>query len=389
MQSAVIIDTVRTPIARRRGKLADWHPTDLAAVVLRALFERNDIDPAMVDDVVMGCVSQVGEQSTNVARNSWLSAGLPESVPATTVDRQCGSSMQATHFAAQGVLAGAYDVVVACGVESMTRVPMGANVPEGGGIPFGKGLFARYWGEGRTGLTGQGPAAELVAEKWDVLREELDDLAYESHLRALRSQKEGRFEREIVPVVAEDGSLVLGADDGPRPDIDRDAMAKLPPVFRPDGRITAGNSSQVSDGAAAMLIMSEERASQLGLRPRARFHSFAVAGDDPVAMFTAPIPATRKVLDRVGMTIDEIDLFEMNEAFAVVPIVWAREVGADRAKVNVNGGACALGHPLGATGVRMATTLLNELERSGGRWGLQAICEGGGLSNATIIERLD
>ncbi len=389
MRSAVIIDAVRTPIGRRNGALAGWHPTDLSAVTLRALFDRNDVDPAEVDDVVMGCVTQAGEQAANVARYVWLAAGLPESVPAATVDRQCGSSMQATHFAAQGVMAGAYDVVVAAGVESMSRVPMGAGLVNGPGQPFGRGVTERYWSDGRPGLLDQGMCAELIAEKWHISRDEMDDLGYESHVRALRAQDEGRFDREIVPVADGMDGTTLGCDEGPRRDIDRERMSLLRPAFRPDGRVTAGSSSQVSDGAAAMLLMSETRAEQLGLTPRARIRQFSVAGADPVEMLTAPIPATAKLLRRARMTIDDIDLVEINEAFAVVVLAWARATGADLAKVNVNGGACALGHPLGATGVRMTATLLNELERTGRRLGMQTICEGGGLANATLIERID
>jgi len=389
VRSAVIVDAIRTPIAKRNGALRDWHPTDLAAVTLRALFERNPVDPAEVDDVVMGCVSQVGEQGGNIARFAWLAAGLPESVPGTTVDRQCGSSMQATHFAAQGVLAGAYDIAVACGVESMTRVPMGSSF-EGPGTPFGTGVRDRYPADGKAGLISQGESAELVAQRYEITRDEMDDFGYESHQRALQAQREGRFERELVPVITRtaDGTTCFDTDEGPRDDVDRERMRQLRPAFREDGRITAGNSSQISDGASAMLIMSEERASQLGLTPRARFHSFAVAGADPIEMMTAPIPASEKVMRRSGLTVDDIDLIEINEAFAVVPLLWARAMAVDVAKVNVNGGACALGHPLGATGARLTATLLCELERTGGRYGLQTICEGGGLANATIIERL-
>ena len=390
MTSAVIIDAVRTPIARRNGKLADWHPGDLAAVVLRSLFDRNDLDPAEVDDVVMGCVSQVGEQAGNIARFAWLGAGLPESVPATTVDRQCGSSMQATHFAAQGVIAGAYDIAIACGVESMTRVPMGSNVAQGPGSPLSAGLQTRYYSGPGTGLISQGQAADLVADKWGLSRDDLDDFAFGSHQKALQAEREGRFDREIVPITIDDGSgpRLFAADDGPRHDIDRDAMAKLSPAFNADGKVTAGSSSQISDGASAMLIMSEERATQLGLTPRARFVGFALAGADPVEMMTAPIPATEKLLAKTATSLGEIDLVEINEAFATVPLIWSLELGGDLERVNVNGGACALGHPLGATGARMTATLLCELERTGGRYGLQTICEGGGLANATLIERL-
>jgi acetyl-CoA acetyltransferase family protein len=389
MTTAVIVDAVRTPIAKRNGALAGWHPVDLAAVTLRALFDRTDLDPAAVDDVVMGCVNQVGEQAGNIARFSWLSAGLPETVAATTVDRQCGSSMQATHFAAQGVLAGAYDIAISCGVESMTRVPLGANVVSGPGNPLSSGLQQRYYANGSPGLMSQGQAADFVSDRWGLTRDALDDFGYESHVRAVRAQVEGRFEREIVPVPPKDGDgAPFMADDGPRADADREAMSRLAPAFTSGGKVTAGSSSQISDGASALLIMSEERAGQLGLTARARFVGFAVAGADLVEMMTAPIPATHKLLGKTGVSIDDIDLFEVNEAFATVPLVWSREVGADLERVNVNGGACALGHPLGATGSRMTATLLCELERTGGRYGLQTICEGGGLANATLIERL-
>jgi acetyl-CoA acyltransferase len=389
MTVAVIVDAVRTPIAKRNGALADWHPVDLAAVALRALLDRTDLDPAAVDDVVMGCVNQVGEQAGNIARFSWLSAGLPESVAATTVDRQCGSSMQATHFAAQGVISGSYDIAIACGVESMTRVPLGANIASGPGNPLSSGLQRRYYADGSPGFVSQGQAADLVTDRYGLTRDELDDFGYESHVRAVRAQAEGRFEREIVPVPSKDSEgAPFRADDGPRPDADREAMSRLAPAFTPDGKVTAGSSSQISDGASALLIMSEERAGQLGLTARARFVGFAVAGADPVEAMTAPIPATHKLVERTGVSIDDIDLFEVNEAFATVPLLWSREVGADLARVNVNGGACALGHPLGATGSRMTATLLCELERTGGRYGLQTICEGIGLANATLIECL-
>ena len=385
MRDAVIVDAVRTPIGRRGGGLATVHATDLAATVLQALFERNDLDPAAVDDVILGCVTQHGEQAGNVARMAWLAAGLPDTVPATTVDRQCGSSMQATHFAAQGVLAGAYDVVVAGGVETMSRVPMGSSRVRGIEDLHGLGLRRRYWDAGNP-LVGQGVAAELLVDRWGFAREALDDLAFESHRRALRSQAEGRFAREVVPVRA--GEAALDADEGPRADIDRGRLAELPPAFREGGHITAGSASQVSDGASALLIMSGERAAALGLAPRARFHAFALAAGDPIEMLTAPIPATRKVLQRAGLSLDEVDLVEINEAFASVVLAWAAELDADLERVNVNGGAIALGHPLGATGARLTATLLCELERRDARWGLQTICEGGGLANATIIERL-
>jgi len=383
MTSAVIVDAVRTPLGRRNGKLKDWHPVDLAAYALRTLVERNDLDPALVDDVIMGCVSQVGEQAINIGRDALLAAGFPESVPGTTVDRQCGSSQQAAHFAAQGVMAGAYDIVVAAGVESMTRVPMGSSLLPGTN-PFGRVLPSRY------DLVPQGISAELIAEKWGIPREENDAFSVESHRKAARATDEGRFEREIVPVrvETEDGAETLTRDEGVRPDSTLETLAKLKPAFKADGVITAGNSSQISDGAAAVLVMSEARAAALGLTPRARFHAFALAGVDPVLMLTGPIPATSKVLDRAGLTLDEIDLVEINEAFAPVVLAWAREHHPDMARVNVNGGAIALGHPLGCSGARLLATLVHELERTGGRWGLQTMCEGGGLANATVVERL-
>jgi acetyl-CoA acetyltransferase family protein len=385
MTDAVIVDVVRTPLGRRNGALKDWHPVDLAAHTLRALVERNDLDPALVDDVIMGCVMQVGDQAGNVGRNAALAAGFPESVVGTSIDRQCGSSQQAAHFAAQGVMAGAYDVVIAAGVESMTRVPMGASFLPGS-MPFGPKVFERY------DLVPQGISAELIAAKWGISREDNDAFAVESHRRAARATDEGRFEREIVPVpvTAEDGtSAALTRDEGIRPDSSVEKLAQLKPAFQPDGGvITAGNSSQITDGAAATLIMSEAKASELGLTPRARFHSFALAGVDPVMMLTGPIPATTKILERAKMTLADIDLVEINEAFAPVVLAWAREHDADLARTNVNGGAIALGHPLGCSGSRLMATLVCELERSGGRYGLQTMCEGGGMANATIIERL-
>jgi len=385
MGSAVIIDVVRTPLGKRNGALADVHPVDLAARTLEALVQRNDLDPGTVDDVIMGCVMQVGEQAVNVGRNAALAAGFPDSVPGTTVDRQCGSSQQAAHFGAQGVIAGAYDLVVAAGVESMTRVPMGASMTSHG-MPFGPKLLARY-----PDLVPQGISAEMISEKWGISREENDRFAVESHRRAARAREEGRFDREIVPVTVTgpDGAHEVSADEGIRPDSTVEKLATLKPAFKPDGVITAGNSSQITDGAAAVLIASEERAAQLGLKPRARFHSFAVAGVDPVLMLTGPIPSTAKVLERAGMSIEEMDLVEINEAFAPVVLAWEKEHHPDMSKVNVNGGAIALGHPLGCSGARLMATLLCELERTGGRFGLQTMCEGGGMANATIIERLD
>jgi acetyl-CoA acyltransferase len=387
MINAVIVDAVRTPGGRRNGKLKDWHPADLAAHVLKAIEERNGLDPALIDDVIMGCVMQVGEQSLNIGRNAVLAAGWPETVPATTVDRQCGSSQQALHFAAQGVMAGAYDIVVAAGVEVMTRTPMGASIVKDMGFPFPGSMMERYEA---TGLPPQGIGAEMIADEYGLSREDLDAFGAESQRRAAQATAEGRFEREIVPVpVVVDGvTQMMTTDEGIREGTTPETLANLKPAFKENGKVTAGNSSQISDGASAVLVMSEEKAAELGLTPRARFHSFAVVGTDPVTMLKGPIPATEKVLARSGLSIDDIDLFEVNEAFASVVLAWQKEHGTDLAKTNVNGGAIALGHPLGCSGAKLMTTLLNELERTGGRYGLQTMCEGGGLANATIIERI-
>ena len=387
MATAVIVDAVRTALGKRNGKLKDWHPVDLAAETLTALVQRNDLDPALVEDVIMGCVMQTGEQGLNIGRNAALAAGFPESVVGTSVDRQCGSSQQSAHFAAQGVIAGAYDVVVAAGVECMTRVPMGVTM-NGPGLPFGPKMMERYQAVG--GLVPQGISAEMIADKWGLSREDLDALSVESHKRAARATEEGRFEKEIIPITVEteEGKEEFARDQGIRPDSSMESLANLKPAFKPDGKVTAANSSQITDGAAALLIMSEEKANQRGLTPRARFHSFALAGVDPITMLTGPIPATSKVLERAGMTMDQIDLTEINEAFASVVLAWEKEHHPDMEKVNANGGAIALGHPLGCSGARLMATLLNELERSGGRFGLQTMCEGGGMANATIIERL-
>jgi acetyl-CoA acetyltransferase family protein len=385
MPNAVIVDAIRTPLGKRNGRLKEWHPVDLAAETMTALVERTGVDPGVVDDVVMGCVMQVGEQGVNIARNAVLAAGWPESVPGTTVDRQCGSSQQAAHFAAQGVIAGAYDVVVAAGVEVMTRVPMGASMVDGKyGFPFGPKVGARYQAVG--GLVPQGISAELIADKWGLSRDDLDRFALRSQQYAARARDEGRYEREILPVRDAEGKLMT-TDEGIR-ESTLEKLASLKPSFKEDGKVTAGNSSQITDGAAALLIMSEDKARQLGLTPRARFVQFALAGDDPRLMLTAPIPATEKVLQRAGMTLEQMDLIEINEAFASVILAWAHELHPDMDKVNVNGGAIALGHPLGCTGARLMTTLVNELERTAGRYGLQTMCEGGGMANATIIERL-
>jgi acetyl-CoA acyltransferase len=397
MPNAVIVDAVRTAGGKRNGKLSGWHPADLAAETLTALVERTGIDPAIVEDVIMGCVMQAGAQSVNVARNAVLAAGWPEAVPGTTIDRQCGSSQQAAHFAAQAVIAGAHDVVIASGVEVMSQVPMGASIGDGKfGFPFGPRVGARYADVG--GLVPQGISAELIADKWGLSREDLDTFSAESQRRAAQATAEGRFENEIVPVrsihrdketgdISESDELVT-ADQGIREGTTVETLANLKPAFKPDGKVTAGNSSQITDGASAALIMSEERATALGLRPRARFHTFALAGVDPVTMLTGPIPATHKVIEKSGLSLADIDLFEVNEAFASVVLAWEKETGADLARTNVNGGAIALGHPLGCSGTKLLATLLNELERTGGRYGLQTMCEGGGMANATIIERL-
>jgi acetyl-CoA acyltransferase len=386
MIDAVIVDAVRTPGGKRNGQLKDWHPAQLAAHVLKALETRNGLDPAMVDDVIMGCVMQVGQQSLNIGRNAVLTAGWPESVPATTVDRQCGSSQQSMHFAAQGVMAGAYDVVIAAGVEVMSRVPMGSSIVKDMGFPFPKEMFDRYE---ETGLPPQGIGADMIAVEYGFGREDLDAFGAQSQQRAVIATAEGRFDREIVPVPIEDGTQMMTKDQGVREGTTVETLAGLKPAFKEDGLITAGNSSQICDGASAVLIMSAEKAKELGMKPRARFHAFALAGTDPVTMLKGPIPATKKILEKTGMSINDIDLFEVNEAFASVVLAWAKELGADMSKVNVNGGAIALGHPLGGSGTKLMATLLNELERTGGRYGLQVMCEGGGLANATIIERLD
>jgi acetyl-CoA acyltransferase len=383
----VIVGAVRTPVGRRNGGLAGLHAVDLGAAALRALVDRGGIDPGRVDDVIMGCVSQTGEQAVNVARNAWLAAGLPEEVPATTIDRQCGSSQQAVQFAAQGIMAGGYDLVVAGGVESMTRVPMGSTM-SGPGIPFGPTMNERYQGR----LVPQGMSAELITEKWGLTREEQDAFALRSHQRAAAAQDAGRFGRQLVPVEVPgpDGtSTWVRADEGIRRDTSMEKLAGLKPAFRPDGQVTAGNSSQISDGAAALLLASRAVAERLGLRPQARFVSFALAGVDPVLMLTGVIPATEKVLERAGLRLPDMDVVEINEAFASVVLAWGREVEPDWERVNPGGGAIALGHPLGASGARIMTDLVAELARRGGRYGLQVMCEGGGMANATVLERLD
>lgn len=391
MPAAVIVDAVRTSVGRRNGMFKDIHAVDLASIPLRALVERTGIDPGLIEDVIMGCVSQTGEQGLNIGRNAALAAGYPEEVVGTTIDRQCGSSQQSVHFAAQGVMAGSYDVVIAAGIESMTRIPMGITAQQGPGMPFGPLMLERY----SHGLVPQGLSAEMICEKWGLSRNQLDQISLDSHQRAARATEEGRFASQIVPVevTGTEGDQVVSRDEGIRWETSLEKLATLQPAFKPDGLVTAGNSSQISDGAAAVLIMSDKKANELGLRPRARFVSFALAGVDPVIMLTGPIPATSKALDRAGLGIGDMDLVEINEAFAAVVAAWLAEHGGSNPnalweRTNVNGGAIALGHPLGASGARLLTTLVNELERTGGRFGLQTMCEGGGMANATIIERV-
>ncbi|HZE30515.1 MAG TPA: thiolase family protein [Actinoallomurus sp.] len=393
MRDAVIVEAVRTPIGKGRpsGTLASVHPVELLAHTLHSLVGRSGIDPELVDDVIGGCVDQVGEQAMNTTRNAWLSAGLPDSVPATTIDRQCGSSQQAVHFAAQGVISGAYDLVIACGVESMSRVPMWSNVPAGAD-PFGPGVAARFPG----GLVPQGISAELIAAKWSISREQMDEFATRSHQRAAAAHAEGLFAAELAPVRTDTG--LVTADESVRPGTSPEVLAGLRPAFADaayaerfpqiEWSVTAGNSSPINDGASAILITSSETAARLGLRPVARLHGFAVTGSDPLLMLAGVIPATEKVLRRAGLSLEDIDLFEVNEAFASVVLAWLQETGADPEKVNVNGGAIALGHPLGASGSRLMTTLVGAMRRRGARYALQTMCEAGGLANATILEAL-
>jgi acetyl-CoA acyltransferase len=380
MREVVIVEAVRTPIGRRNGALKDIHPVMLAAMILRELTRRTGVDPAVVEDVVMGCVGQVGEQALNVARNAVLAAGFPIEVPATTVDRQCGSGQQALHFAANLIQSEVCDVTIAAGVESMTRVPMGSSIAAGGS-PFPPALAEQY------PPTHQGISAEMIAENWNIPREELDAFSLRSHQRAASATDNGYFERELMPVPLSDGTS-LTHDAGIRRDTTLEKLAGLQPSFKPDGKITAGNSSQISDGAAALLLTTPEKARELGLTPRARIVAQKVVGVDPVLMLTGPIPATKQVLARAGLTLDAIDLVEINEAFAPVVMAWKRELQPDMERVNVNGGAIALGHPLGCSGARLMVTLLHELERRGARYGLQTMCCGGGLGTATIVERM-
>jgi acetyl-CoA acetyltransferase family protein len=378
---AYIVGAVRTPVGRRNGGLAGLNPVDLGAHALRALVERTGIDAGAVEDVIMGCVSQIGPQSLDIARQAWLSAGLPEHVPGVTVDRQCGSSQQALHFAAQAVLSGTQDLVIAAGVESMSVVPMGSSImlplEKGMPLPFGDGWKERYGDQEISQFRG----AQLLCEKWGISRRQLEELALASHQRAVRAIDEGRFEREIAPV----GDVAV--DEGPRRDTSLEKMATLAPL-REGWEITAATASQISDGAAALLVASDAAVQRYGLTPRARVVALAVTGADPVFMLTGPIPATEQVLAKAALKVDDIDVFEVNEAFAPVLIAWSADTGASLDKTNPNGGAIALGHPLGATGAVLATKLVHELERSGGRYGLQTMCEGGGQANATIIERL-
>jgi acetyl-CoA acetyltransferase family protein len=391
-REAVIVDTVRTPVGKRKGALAGWHPTDLLGLTLRTLLERHDVDPGRVDDVVGGCVTQAGEQGCNVTRNAWVAAGLPWHVPATSVDRQCGSSQQAVHFVAQGVIAGAYDLAIACGVESMTRSPMSSNA-RGGTGPFSPAFL-----EACNGVLGiQFWVAQVLAEKFGITRAEMDEFALESHRRADANTTSGWFAEELVPVPIRDAqgaptAAVLTADEGIRPDTSLDALAALPPAWVSDDQpapdITAGNSSPMSDGASAMLIAERSTAERLGLPVRARIAHFAVLADDPVLVLSAPNPVTRRLLERSGLRIEDFDAMECNEAFASIALMWAKEFRPDPARLNPRGGAIAIGHPLGASGIRIMTTLLHHLETVDGRYGFQTMCEGGGQANATVIERL-
>jgi len=387
MRSAVIVDAVRTPIGRRNGFLKDWHPVDLSGHVISALVERTGVDPMQIEDVIWGCVSQTGEQTGNIGRFAALAAGLPEEIPGVSIDRQCGSSQQAVHFAAQAVMAGVQDVVVAGGVESMTRIPMGVTFSQGPGLAFGPRVMKRYDGQ----LVPQGLSAEMMAEKWGATRTRLDEISCDSHARAARAIDEGRFDTQIVPVEITDETgvqVTVATDEGVRRGTTVEKLANLKAVFKEGGVVTAGNSSQISDGAGALLIAGEDVAEKMGWEPMARITQLTVVGDDPVIMLSAPIPATFEILARAGLEIGDIDLFEMNEAFASVVAAWLVETGADWEKVNVNGGAIALGHPLGASGSILMTRLVHEMARTGARYGLQTMCEGGGTSNATILERI-
>lgn len=383
MREAVIVEGVRTPVGRKNGLLKDIRADDLAAEALKALVTRSGLNPELIDDVILGCVSQIGEQTGDIARVAALIAGFPIEVPGTTIDRQCGSSQQAVHFAAQAILAGDMDIVIAGGVESMSRVPIGSSYQ---GAGFSEKLKRRYE------IIHQGLSAERIAEKYGFTREELDRYSFESHQKALNAQAEGRFVKEIAPLnvtMADGQQIMMTEDSGPRKETTLEALASLKTVFKENGVIHAGNSSQISDGAAALLIMSREKAEELGMKPSFRILARTVVGSDPTLMLTGPIPATESVLKKAGLAVEDIDVFEVNEAFAPVPLAWLKETGADPAKLNPNGGAIALGHPLGGSGARLMVTMMHELERIGGRYGLQTMCEGLGMANATIIERLD
>lgn len=383
MSEAVIVEGVRTAVGRRKGALSNYRAEDLAAEPLKELINRTGIDPALIDDVIMGCVTQTGEQGGVIGRQAALIAGYPLEVPGTTIDRQCGSSQQAVHFASQAILSGDMDIVVAAGVESMTRVPMFSNRQD---VGFSEQLTAKY------DMVNQGVSAEMIADKWNITREQMDEFSLESHRRALEAQKNGYFDKEIMPleVTLEDGTkTTFDQDEGPREDTTLEVMASLDPVFKEDGKVTPANSSQMSDGAAALMMMSASKAKELGLKPRFRVIARTVVGSDPTLMLTGVMPATEKVLKRANLAIDDIDVFEVNEAFAPVTLAWLQDTGADPKKLNPNGGAIALGHPLGATGARLMVSMMHELERTGGRYGLQTMCEGFGMANATIIERID
>ncbi len=382
MAEAVIVEAVRSPIGKRNGGLSGVHPADLSAQVLNGLVERAGVDPEVVDDVIWGCVMQAGEQALDIARTALLTAGWPETVPGVTVDRQCGSSQQSVHFAAAGVVAGHYDVVVAGGVESMSRVPMGASLA-GGGRPFPDSFLSRYNGA----IPNQGIGAEMIAEQWGFDRTTLDEFSLGSHEKAAAAQDSGAFDDQIVAVKDQDGNAVL-KDEGIRRGTPIEKMAQLKPAFKEDGVIHAGNSSQISDGSAALLFMSAEKAKALGVKSIAKVHTVALAGANPVIMLTAPIPATQKALKRSGLSVDDIGAYEVNEAFAPVPLAWLHDLEADEKKLNPNGGAIALGHPLGGSGARLMTTLLYHMRDKGIRYGLQTMCEGGGQANATILELL-
>lgn len=383
MREAVIVEAVRTPVGKRNGALSGIRAEELAAEPLREVVKRTGISADLIEDVILGCVTQIGEQALAIGRQAALIAGFPVEVPGTTIDRQCGSSQQAVHFAAQAIISGDMDVVIAGGIESMSRVPMFSNAS---GVKASEALTAKY------DIINQGLSADLVADKYGISREEMDKFSLESHEKALQAIENGYFEKEIMPleVTLPDGTTTtITTDEGPRADTNLEKLAGLKPVFKEDGTITAGNASQISDGASAILLMSREKAEELGLKPRFRVLTRSVVGSDPTLMLDGPIPATIKALEKAGLSIDDIDVFEVNEAFASVPLAWLKETGADPSKLNPNGGAIALGHPLGASGGRLMVTMLHELERTGGRFGLQTMCEGYGMANATIVERLD